>query len=227
MPLPSVVSWYDSWHDPVDLEQWRHRCQLAPHREIAAVSDSGLYAEGYWSEQTLEAWIGGVLQAVQRSGRPILGVLKLHPLDNVDSSRQLVEKLGFAETRVLSDFDPRIIIELSSLVIALNSTVGHEALLLDRPIFVASLVPGPFVPVLGTTGAVDDGAALIFEDSPSLAAGIACFFDDQTMRHDMHYARQAYRARFQTLIDGHASQRVAEFILEIAGNGVVPSYGEP
>ncbi|MEM3434251.1 MAG: hypothetical protein QXP27_08775 [Candidatus Methanomethyliaceae archaeon] len=210
---------YDSWFTSpdVDIDTWRYKLQL-PLGELIAIFPPTDHLVGLWNRVTLSSYVKALLQAVVRAshGRPI--VLKLHPRDNLEYYEPLLQDIGFGQINIIRDLDAWIIIKLSSLVIVRDSTVGLEALLLDKPVFVADFSPyNDRILGLEVVGVFEHKAAIRFLDIKDLERGIEQFFTDVTMRNELQAARSSYRSCFPELIDSQASRRVAQFILEIGG----------
>jgi len=208
---------YDTWGNPVNVAEWRKKIGIPQDGEVISFFTTN-YAT-FLQGNEHESLVSVVLRTMYRGGQGRFGIIKVHPRENADYYEQLIRRLGLANMHVVRNVDARIIIELSSLVIVHVSTVGHEALLLGKPVFVADLLPHRGTLVLDRTAAIEDGAALRYTDSDALEKGITCFFDDGKTRHDLQAACQVYRLRFPELIDGKAAQRVGQFILEIAEQG--------
>jgi len=208
---------YDSWwFDRLNVEEWRDKFEL-PQEDIIAIFVPGEYIAGLWDRLTQEAYMNTLLQSVLSSSEGHIVILKVHPLDDIEYYLHLSKKWGWSgRIRIVQAVEARLIVELSSLVIVYNSTVGIEALLLDKPVFVADFLLTSNCLVLDTFGAFDIGAALRFRDPSSLAKGIENFFSNHLMRHKLTTARRVWRDYFPELTDGKAASRVAQFISELA-----------
>ena len=115
---------------PSSIERLPERYIFIPFQ---VVRDSQLLLYSPLVGNDMELFIERCHAAVQQVARDYKIVVKLHPadLDNVDYS-QLPQR--FPDVVFLKDTPSNRLIQASSLVITINSTVGVEALLHDKPV---------------------------------------------------------------------------------------------
>lgn len=141
-------------------------------------------------------------------------VVKLHPEDRDGSlERDLAAEAGLRACRVLRGGDASELVHASDLVLVFFSTVGHEAILLDRPLIQIRTGPGegPIISFTDEGGALD-GSRL--EELPALVR--AALYDDAT-RGRLRQGREAYVRRHVHALDGRSAERVAALVVRAAG----------
>ena len=140
-------------------------------------------------------------------------VVKPHP-DEPKSSmeRHLAQAAGLRRFRMVYAGEAMELVFASDLVIVFYSTVGHEAILMDRPLIQIPTAPqerlvAPFT---------EEGGALEARDLDELPRMIHTALYDPATRDRLRQGRQAYIRRHAYALDGRSSERVAELVMRVA-----------
>ncbi|MFQ5960424.1 MAG: UDP-N-acetylglucosamine 2-epimerase [Candidatus Methylomirabilales bacterium] len=140
-------------------------------------------------------------------------VVKLHPDDRDGSpERELAAAAGLGAYRIIKSGETLQLIFASDLVIVFFSTVGHEAMLMGRPLIQIPTAPseGQVISFTEEDGAL--GASRV-EELPTLIR--AALYDPVTQDR-LHQGREAYMRRHVHALDGQSSDRVAELVVRAA-----------
>lgn len=142
-------------------------------------------------------------------------VVKLHP-DEPDGSveRGLAAAAGLEAYRIVKSGEALELVFASDLVIVFFSTVGHEAIVMDRPLIQIPTAPGegPVVSFSKEGGALEGGR---LEELPTLIR--AALYDPLTQNR-LREGRRAYIRRHVYALDGRSCDRVAELVTKVADN---------
>ena len=156
------------------------------------------------------------LQAIYAAVLAVPGLqllVKLHPEDPDGAmERELAAAAGLPAYRIVKSGDTLELVSAADLVIVFFSTVGHEAIVMDRPLIQVPTAAGE-VPVISFSeegGALDGGR---LEELPSL---IRAALHDPVTRERLRQGRQGYVRRHVHALDGCAGDRVAELVVRAA-----------
>jgi hypothetical protein len=200
----------------VDLEDGGRRdltlaaLGLDPHQKTVLVASqyAGIYFRATDKRRMFEAIYSSLAQV-----RDIQVVVKLHPDDSDGSiEKDLAEAAGLSRCKVVEGGNIVDYLLASDLVIVFFSTVGHEAILLGKPLIQipAGSGEGAIIPFTEEGGALD-GADLT--SLPNLVQ--AALFDART-REGLSRGREAYVRRHVHAVDGRSAERVAELVVRAA-----------
>jgi hypothetical protein len=143
-------------------------------------------------------------------------IVKLHP-DEADGSieRELAEQAGLSRCLVVETGDIMDYLLASDLVIVFFSTVGHEAILLGKPLIQ--------IPVGNGEGTIipftEEGGALDGANLENLEELVRAALFDSLVRQELREGRQAYIDRHVHALDGRAAERVAELVVNATERG--------
>ncbi len=133
-------------------------------------------------------------------------VIKLHPIDRVDSAERLISEFGLpAETLYLGDL--KSLLFQSKIIISQFSTVVSEAILLDRDVVLLNLNGMKF-----TSAYTDSGACLYAETVEELRACLWDIFFDAAVRRRLAAGRKDFVERNYYRIDGLSAKRVSNLV---------------
>ncbi len=137
-------------------------------------------------------------------------VIKLHPEEKPDFYKELINQYKLNATIVddLSLLHP--LIKMSKLVIISNSTVGLEALILDKPLIDVNLTKMPFY-----QDYVKESVALGVRNEDNLLPAIKSILEDKTVRKNLEKNRKRYVYEHAYKMDGKAAERVTNLIKEM------------
>jgi hypothetical protein len=140
-------------------------------------------------------------------------VVKMHPAERGDIQRRVLAEEGAAASLV-QDTGLYELIAISDVVLTYHSTVGLEAMILDRPVVVINLSglpdPAPYVERGAAVGACSEtelGEALRWVLAPSAHAD------------RLAQARARFVADYAGEADGRAASRVVDLMQEISRAG--------
>ncbi len=186
------------------------RLSLDPTRlTVLLISQyAGIYFRSEDKHQALQAIYAAV------AAMPELQlVVKLHPDDPHGSvERELAAAADLCAYNIVKSGETLELVHASDLVIVFFSTVGHEAILMDRPLIQIPPGPkeGPIISFAEEGGALE---ASSLEEVPTLIR--TALFDPIT-RDRLQQGRQAYIGRHVHALDGQSSHRVAELVVRAA-----------
>lgn len=140
-------------------------------------------------------------------------LVKLHPEDRDGTmERAAAAEAQLARVRFLSAGDIWPLIHASDLVIVFFSTVGYEAIVLDKPVLQIHL-DGPEAEPYRFT---DEGAALGVEKLEDMEGAIRAALFDPSARARLQEGRRAYLRAHVHALDGRSAHRVADLIGRVA-----------
>ena len=102
------------------------------------------------------------------------------------------------------------LIFISELVIVSHSTVGIEALILDKPLIDVNLTKMPFY-----QDYVKEGVALGVRNEEDLLPAIKSILENEVVRKKLEKNRQKYVYEHAYKMDGKAAERVTNLIKEM------------
>ncbi|MBW2974485.1 UDP-N-acetylglucosamine 2-epimerase [Candidatus Woesearchaeota archaeon] len=138
-------------------------------------------------------------------------IIKLHPEEKPDFYRELLRKYNL-EAKIISDINLlHPLISISDLVIISNSTVGLEALILDKPLIDVNLTPNDYY-----QDYVVSKVALGVRDEKYMLPAIRSVLEDKKVRAGLKRNRKRYLYEHAYKMDGRASERVLKVIRTMA-----------
>lgn len=132
-------------------------------------------------------------------------IIKPHPSDNGAKFRDMVRKLN-SDAIVVLDYLYEILSECDVLLTTW-STVGLEAMILDKPIIIINLMNRPDM-----TSYVESGAAIEVKTVDGIAQAINTVLYDSKTIERMKINREKYIRDHMYKSDGKSSERVAKLI---------------
>jgi len=148
------------------------------------------------------------LKAVQRLPGNFHLVIKLRPGEDGVSQRNAVACLGLSDrVTVIESIDLHELLKASELVIVFASTVGLEAIALDRPLLVENFTGRPDL-----VDYVDRGAALGVYREADLLPAMRQALDDPATQQRLAAGRRRFVQDHLYRVDGLSSQRVVALI---------------
>ena len=143
-------------------------------------------------------------------------VIKVHPAESVEQYTKLranPEGIGTSPT-ILNDIDLHLLLAASDLLVTGFSNVALEAALLDKPVLIINLTgdpdPLPFV---------QDGIALGAYSETEVQQQFDRIMNDPVTREQLQVTRRQYCQRNSQLLDGKATERVIDLLLQMAHGG--------
>ncbi len=194
---------------PLGLDPTRPTVLLATEWYAGTASAYTLDGE----DKVLRDVLGGL-----REIRSLQVVVKLHPTRQRESGPRIAEILREAAPEaVLARHDLWGLLAASDVVLVFNSTVGIEALLLDRP-----LVAIEYFPQAEKIPYAAWGTAVGVRGPREVGPAVARALYDEGTREALRAARAAVLDRIIFSRDGQSSGRVADLVARL---GVSPSPG--
>jgi len=140
-------------------------------------------------------------------------VVKLHPHDH-KKYRRIVSAIAEEESQKVTVTKDYLweLIAISDLVVVSNSTVGLEAMILDKPVLVVD-----FATQLEKIPYVSSGAALSAHKPEEIALAVKEILGNEQVRQNLSEARKRFVHEYAYIQDGKASKRVAELIGQMMG----------
>jgi hypothetical protein len=137
-------------------------------------------------------------------------VVKLHPSQEVKGSVYLKDR---SYIPLVISGEGAITLELlyaSDIIIAWQSTVAIEALILDKPLIVINFIGKPVPPQY-----VDTGAAVYIDKEDKLKPAIESILYDREAQQRLSAARHRFLSDNGYRLDGQASKRVADLVVSM------------
>jgi len=131
-------------------------------------------------------------------------VVKLHPIEDGEMERQLVERSGVGDVVITSEGLAEIL-SICEVVTMISSTVGIEAAILDKPIVVVNVTGQP-----DTVSFVEEGIAIGVNRESDLKETILKILNDRELRGRLEKNRAAFIRRHVYAVDGRAASRIAD-----------------
>ena len=200
----------------------RKRWKLDAEAKIVLIVDN-YPAAGLLEAETREDLFRTIYVGLSELENAVL-VVKQHPFARDESfHRGLAAKAGILPQRLHIVREGAIadLIADCNLMVMMGSTVGMEAILLDKP-----MIDVPYTET-DYFGYHLTGATLTARSSDEvLSQARKILFDAQTQRHLMD-GRRTYRERFLHAQDGHVAQRIAQTLVQLQQTQTAPeSAGE-
>lgn len=169
---------------------------------------AGIYFRATDKRRVFEAISSALAQV-----REIQVIVKLHP-DEADGSieRDFAENASLPQCRIVEGGDIVEYLLASDLVIVFFSTVGHEAILLGKPLIQIPVGSGEGTIIPFT----EEGGALEGADLTELPSLVQAALFDPRIREDLRRGREAYVHRHVHALDGRSAERVAELVVRVA-----------
>lgn len=140
-------------------------------------------------------------------------VVKLHPGERDEAQlMDLVMGLGLPNAIAVKHFDIHDLLEISDVVIVWQSTVGLEALILDKPLIAFQFdmpAPVPFA---------EYGAAVQVRSAEELVNAVRRILTDKELQATLAQGRDSFVRSYIGEADGHATDRVIELIDKLAAS---------
>lgn len=189
---------------PIPEEQ---RIILFASQPLKVIAENGFQATVDQSELIID-----VFDAV----KPFLSnramIVKLHPAESLENYRSTVNSLAEYKENVhfVQDADIISLLKRSDLVLTVASTVGVEALLLNKPVVVLSYVfPDYRSSFSGNPAVLEVGSSIELGDTVRLA------LEDSVTLGRLRQARTVFLKEQVYKIDGLSADRVADLIVNI------------
>lgn len=153
-----------------------------------------------------EVLIRSVLSAIR--GIPDLKlVIKLHPFEDYLMYKKLLKEIGASGAILIRDVDIFSLIRESAFLITVNSTVGLEAMILEKPVITINLSKRedllPFA---------KKGAALGVYRQEDIAPAIERILKDRQLNKQLQIKQKEVVSRYIYQLDGRSSERVVDLI---------------
>lgn len=141
-------------------------------------------------------------------------LIKLHPRQNIAEIEKTVRKYygDSDKLRILKNVDLYETIHCSDVLITGNSTVGLEVMLLKKPL----------ITIEGfkySMGYAESGAALGCHNSQELKEAVGSILANPAAAAKLVNAGQEFLRKHYYKIDGKVSQRIADIMKQLTGNG--------
>lgn len=145
-------------------------------------------------------------------------VIKLHPDETDDRfHREITTQAQLEAVRIVRHMDTWELLYASDVVIVASSTMGYEAIVMDRPLIqIIYRAHGHEIYPYAESGAALEVKCL-GEIGPVLSKAL----DDHGTRQALQRGRNEAVKRFAYCLDGQASTRAARFIEQVTEAGVV------
>lgn len=146
-------------------------------------------------------------------------VIKIRPGDDMNFYKKAAEKTGInaifiEDVSILHD-----LLNASDLVIVSQSTVGLEAVLLDKPVIDINLTAAPFFQEY-----IKYNAAISIRDRNKIVHSIKYVLNNQAIRKNLKKNRNRFLKEFVTNTDGRASERIEKIIRKMANLETIPYF---
>ncbi|MDF2439441.1 MAG: hypothetical protein JWN98_425 [Abditibacteriota bacterium] len=211
-------AYYDKFtHNAVSGHTVRKRLKVVSDNKLVLIVDN-YAAAGLLEEETREDWFRTIYRGLKELENVVL-VVKQHPFAKDEAfHRRLVAEAGVAAERLHIVREGAIadLIAACDMMVMMGSTVGMEAVLLDKP-----MIDVPYTQT-DYFGYHITGATLIAHTSAEvLAQAQAILFNAATQRK-LAEGRRAYRERFLHAQDGLVAQRIAQTLKRLHGHQLPP-----
>lgn len=144
-------------------------------------------------------------------------VIKLHPSESqkvyesmtIDRYRSILNEMN-SDAILLERINLYELISICELVIILNSTVGLEAMILEKPVIAINLTNQP-----DTVPYAESGAAIGVHKAEDIVPVIKKALYDIQVRKELESNRKKFVHDYAYIQDGQASKRVADLIIQM------------
>lgn len=179
---------------------------LEADRPTVMVATEAFMEYHVWSRQQHADYLGTLVRAVESLPRPVNLVFKLHPQENLEEHRRLLEAKW--SRHMVRDVESFVALAASDVVITSASTIVVEALLLKRLVAIANWMPKHLV-----NPYVTHGIGTPVNEASNLTSILnRCLVVPEQM------ATPASRAAYFTgPDDGRSAERAAGLIQELIG----------
>lgn len=162
------------------------------------------------SKQEYEEYVRCVFETAKRNTE-IFFVVKIHPVQDGIFEKNIAEEMGSTDIMFVKDIDIFKVIYASDVVIIYFSSVGLDAMLLDKPVIAVNLGKKPdFVDYVASGAALGVSRR---EEMGGILKKAVC--DDET-KFRMKAKRDEFIRRYAYKIDGNSTNRVINLINSMA-----------
>ncbi|MFH1202758.1 MAG: UDP-N-acetylglucosamine 2-epimerase [Candidatus Omnitrophota bacterium] len=170
----------------------------------------------YRTEDENEVLLRSVIASIKKIPNNIKLVVKLHPFEDYSIYERLIKKIGSENFILVRDIDIFALIRASILLMTVNSTVGLEAMILDKPLITINLTKRkdalPFA---------ERGAALGVYKAEDIAPAIEGLLENAKLKEELVSNRKKLVAYYAGKLDGCSSQRIVELINTMSATNFV------
>ena len=200
-----------------DLIQKQEYDQKRLQMELGIPKDKGIIilatqpmVESYlWTEKDREKFIQVIVGGMKDFPDKQL-VIKLHPDENIDIYRRLLNNIGDDRTVICREADIYELLNACDLLITFYSTVALEAMLFNKPVITVNLFSKTDI-----FPYAQSGAAIGVYQEKELVPAIKKALYDNSVREELAKKSRAFTCEQIYKPDGQASKRGAELILQL------------
>jgi CDP-glycerol glycerophosphotransferase (TagB/SpsB family) len=143
-------------------------------------------------------------------------VIKFHPgIRNEDVQRELIQRIGGDNVVAIKNIDMKALLNSSDILIALWSTVGLEAMILDKPVITMDLTDRVVPHHAYKRLYAKSGAAIGVYNEEDLVPAIRDALYNEEVRKRLAEARNKFVYEYVYKQDGKPSKRVADLIIQM------------
>jgi len=198
-------------------EEIMERLGLDPRKKVIVLFPEGI--DPVVREADNDQFIRATFMAV-RDLLDIQVVTKLHPIDfDFVKPRRFALEAGLNDVEIVKDVDLWELLFISDVALVTMSTVGHEAIVMGRPLIQVSIskTEPTYTPY------AEFGAALEVSDIAVLRKTIEKALWDPVTRLRLEEGRANYVTHLAHRLDGRASERVVDLIYQMIRESVAQS----
>lgn len=166
----------------------------------------------FWTDDLFLTMTDKILSAMEQFPDKQL-IIKVDPYEELAGYKQRLAKNSHKNCAVVKDIDIYTLIFLSELIVTMDSTVGLEAMVFDKPLIVVNLTKRKDrVPY-----AEKEAAVGIYQDA-NLASAIKKALTDEKTILQLNNGRKRFIKEYAYVVDGKAGERIAQLIQDYLNN---------
>lgn len=202
--------------DLLHSEQWkdsRERVYInfdfSLDKKLVLIVTQPYVEDRLWLREQRDNFISGILMAIQATPG-YTPVIKIHPRENVNAYRILLEHRGLYTVPVVQgDMHLYDLLSASDLIIGVNSTVLLEAMIFDKTVIIVNLFNEP-----DYFGFVSSGAAISVNKVEDLSSVVQILYDEE-FKVRLSERRKRFVHDNAYIQDGQASKRIVDLIVRM------------
>lgn len=166
----------------------------------------------FWTDDLFWVMADKIISVVQRFTDKQL-IIKVDPYEDVRPYKNVIKVSSSDNAVVVKDFNIYTLIFLSDLVITLDSTVGIEAMIFDKPLITVN-----FTKRQDRVPYAKKGAALGVYNVTEIATTIKkALYDEETIKQ-LSGGREVFKEEYAYKLDGKAGERVTQLLYKYLGD---------
>ena len=202
-PLLDALSKHNSKIDEASFAQLKFH----KNKPLVVLITQPFVEDGSWTPKIRQIFVEWIINSIQIAGCQL--IIKIHPRDNIEVYKKLVEKYDSSEVNLIRNSDLHELLEVSDAVVTVNSTAGLWALAHEKPLLVAKC----FAPNMKN---ILEDMAININRMDELPAILSLFKNGNKPKEVISEKTKKILYEHIYRLDGKASERIARLIISLS-----------